>query len=115
MASVFAAVESTADFPAMELRTQEWWRQRDIFRRSVEQRPEDRIFSFNEGPPTANGSPGLHHVLARAFKDIILRYRAMQGYRVPRKAGWDTHGLPVEIQIEKELGLNSKREIEAYG
>ncbi|MEX2236327.1 MAG: isoleucine--tRNA ligase [Dehalococcoidia bacterium] len=113
--SVFEPVESRVDFPAMEQRVQAWWKQRDVFRRSVEQRPEDRIFSFYEGPPTANGSPGLHHVLARAFKDIINRYKAMQGYRVPRKAGWDTHGLPVELQIERELGLNSKREIEEFG
>ncbi|MPZ22189.1 MAG: isoleucine--tRNA ligase [Dehalococcoidia bacterium] len=111
----FSPVDSRADFPAMEVRIQEWWRQRDIFRRSVEQRPRDRLFSFYEGPPTANGSPGLHHVLARSFKDIINRYRAMSGYRVPRKGGWDTHGLPVELEVEKELGLNSKREIEAYG
>ncbi|MSQ41768.1 MAG: isoleucine--tRNA ligase [Dehalococcoidia bacterium] len=91
------------------------WRERDVFRRSVEERPDAPLFSFYEGPPTANGNPGVHHVLARVFKDLIPRYRTMRGYRVPRKGGWDTHGLPVELEVERELGLSSKREIEAYG
>ena len=81
----------------------------------MEERPAERLFSFYEGPPTANGNPGVHHVLARAFKDLIPRYRTMRGYRVPRKGGWDTHGLPVELEVERELGLTSKQEIEAYG
>jgi isoleucyl-tRNA synthetase len=113
--SVFGPVDSRVDFPAMESRIQEWWRKNDIFRRSVEQRPEDNLFSFYEGPPTANGSPGLHHVMSRCFKDILNRYQAMRGKRVPRKGGWDTHGLPVELEVEKALGFNSKREIEEYG
>ena len=113
--SVFEPVDSKVDFPAMESRIQEWWRKNDIFRRSVEQRPEENLFSFYEGPPTANGSPGLHHVISRCFKDIINRYQAMKGKRVPRKGGWDTHGLPVELEVERALGFNSKREIEAYG
>ena len=70
---------------------------------------------FYEGPPTANGRPGIHHVLSRVFKDLFPRYRTMQGFHVPRKAGWDTHGLPVELEVEKRLGFNGKQEIESYG
>ena len=72
-------------------------------------------FVFYEGPPTANGEPGIHHVISRTIKDLVCRYKTMQGYRVERKAGWDTHGLPVELEVEKELGLNSKPKIEEYG
>ena len=92
-----------------------FWEEREIFRRSVDERPEDNLFVFYEGPPTANARPGIHHVLPRVLKDLINRYRTMQGYRVSRKAGWDTHGLPVELEVEKELGLRSKPEIEDYG
>ena len=92
-----------------------FWRERDIFRRSVEERPEDNVYSFYEGPPTANGTPGVHHVLSRVFKDLFPRYQTMRGKRVPRKGGWDTHGLPVEIEVEKMLGLDSKPAIEEYG
>ena len=93
----------------------ERWRTDRTFERQVEQRrePGAPIWSFYDGPPTANGKPGSHHVLARAFKDVYPRYRAMRGNYVPRKAGWDCHGLPVELEIEKELGLSSKAEIEA--
>ncbi len=111
----FDAVPTHVSFPEMEQRILSLWRERDIFRRSVDERPADRIFSFYEGPPTANGSPGIHHVLARVFKDLIPRYRTMRGDRVPRKGGWDTHGLPVELEVERELGLTTKRDIEAYG
>ena len=93
----------------------EGWREHNIFRRSVEERPVDRVFSFYEGPPTVNGTPGIHHVFSRTIKDAICRYKTMLGFRVERKAGWDTHGLPVEIAIEKELGFKHKREIEEYG
>ena len=96
----------------MEEEILKFWEENRIFEKSVEKNPEDKSFVFFEGPPTANGVPGLHHVLARAFKDIIPRYKTMKGYRVERKAGWDTHGLPVEIQVEKALGLRSKQEIE---
>lgn len=89
-----------------------FWEENKIFEKSVEKNSADRSFVFYEGPPTANGVPGLHHVLARAFKDIIPRYKTMKGYRVERKAGWDTHGLPVELQVEKELGLRNKQDIE---
>ena len=111
----FEAVTSRVSFPEQEERILEFWKQHDIFKRSVEERPEDNVFSFFEGPPTANGNPGIHHVLARVFKDLIPRYRTMRGYRVPRKGGWDTHGLPVELEVERALGLNSKQAIEAYG
>ncbi len=112
---MFTPVDPKVSFPALEERILDRWKAGDIFRRSVEERPESKLFVFYEGPPTANGRPGIHHVLARAFKDLIPRFKTMQGYRVPRKGGWDTHGLPVELEVEKELGLKSKPEIEAYG
>ena len=91
------------------------WRERDVFDRSLAKREGAEVWSFYEGPPTANGRPGSHHVLARVFKDVYPRYRTMCGYRVPRKAGWDCHGLPVELEVEKQLGISSKQEIEEYG
>ena len=109
---MFKPVDSRASFPDMEKRILQLWKERDIVRRSVEERPEDRQFTFYEGPPYANASPGIHHVLARVFKDIIIRYKTMRGYRVPRKAGWDTHGLPAEMEVERDLGIKSKTEIE---
>ena len=111
----FDPVPSRVSFPEQEESILGFWKEKDVFRRSIGQRPVDRTFSFYEGPPTANGNPGIHHVLARVFKDLIPRYRTMRGYRVPRKGGWDTHGLPVELEVEKQLGLSSKPEIEAYG
>ncbi|MFA7250304.1 MAG: isoleucine--tRNA ligase [Dehalococcoidia bacterium] len=111
----FTPVSSRVSFPDQEQEILAFWKEHDIFKRSVEERPADRVFSFFEGPPTANGNPGIHHVLARVFKDMIPRYRTMRGYRVPRKGGWDTHGLPVELEVERALGLTSKQEIEAYG
>ena len=109
---MFKKVDPKQSFPKMEEEILKFWEENRIFEKSVEKNPEDKSFVFFEGPPTANGVPGLHHVLARAFKDIIPRYKTMKGYRVERKAGWDTHGLPVEIQVEKALGLRSKQEIE---
>ena len=100
------------DGPGIEESVLRFWREREIFRRTLEQSAGRPRFSFNEGPPTANGKPGIHHVLARSFKDAFPRYRTMRGYHVPRKAGWDTHGLPVEHEIEKELGIFDKKEIE---
>ena len=111
----FRPVGSIMPHLELEQRIRDFWRERDIFRRSVEERPEDDIYSFYEGPPTANGSPGVHHVLSRVFKDLFPRYQTMRGKRVPRKGGWDTHGLPVEIEVEKMLGLDSKPAIENYG
>ncbi|MBX7111149.1 MAG: isoleucine--tRNA ligase [Dehalococcoidia bacterium] len=113
--TVFDPIPSRVSFPALEHDVLAFWRDHDVFRRSVDERPEDRVFSFYEGPPTANGNPGIHHVLARVFKDLIPRYKTMRGYRVPRKGGWDTHGLPVELEVEKQLGLRSKPDIEVYG
>ncbi|RMF62020.1 MAG: isoleucine--tRNA ligase [Calditrichaeota bacterium] len=92
-----------------------FWEKEKVFEKTVELRKEAPWFIFYEGPPTANGKPGIHHVLSRTIKDIILRYKTMCGYYVPRKAGWDTHGLPVEIAVEKELGLTQKNEIEKFG
>ncbi len=92
-----------------------FWKEKNIFQKSVEKDAPQGDFVFYEGPPTANGRPGIHHLEARAFKDIIPRYKTMRGFRVKRKAGWDTHGLPVELEVEKKLGLKSKKEIEIYG
>ncbi len=114
-ATRFEPVGSRFSAPDLEERILGFWRERDIFRRSIDERPDAPVFSFFEGPPTANGNPGVHHVLARVFKDLIPRYKTMRGYRVPRKGGWDTHGLPVELEVEKQLGLASKRDIEAFG
>ena len=112
---MFKAVSSRVSFPKMEEGILRFWKENDIFRKSVTTRADGPVFVFYEGPPTANGSPGIHHVLARVFKDLIPRHRTMRGYYVPRKGGWDTHGLPVELEIERLLGIRSKPEIEAYG
>ncbi len=108
----FSEVASRYDGPALEQEILAFWREHDVFARTLAQSSERPTFTFNEGPPTANGKPGIHHVLARAFKDAFPRYKTMRGYHVPRKAGWDTHGLPVEHEIEKELGIFDKKEIE---
>ncbi len=112
---MFKPVSSRVSFPELDARVLQQWKEKDVFRRTESERPDAPLFMMYEGPPTANGSPGIHHVLARVFKDVICRYRTMKGYRVPRKGGWDTHGLPVELEVEKELGLKSKRDIEEYG
>ena len=111
----FKPVDPKQSFPELEERVLARWRERDVFPRSLANREGAEVWSFYEGPPTANGRPGSHHVLSRVFKDVYPRYRTMRGYRVPRKAGWDCHGLPVEIEVEKELGISSKQEIEEYG
>ncbi len=103
------------NFPELEEKILKEWEEKDIFRKTLEKPSPKGSFVFFEGPPTANGKPGIHHVLARAFKDLIPRFKTMQGYRVERKAGWDTHGLPVELEVEKQLGLKNKKEVEAYG
>lgn len=105
-------VDPKVSFPKLEEATLNYWDENKIFEKSVEKNSADKSFIFYEGPPTANGRPGLHHVLARSFKDIIPRYKTMRGFRVERKAGWDTHGLPVELQVEKALGLKNKQDIE---
>src|SRR5436189_1499791 len=113
--SRFRPVDPKQSFPELEEKILEGWRAGKIFDRSLENRADAPIWSVYEGPPTANGKPGSHHVLSRVFKDIYPRYRTMRGFRVPRKAGWDCHGLPVELEVERELGISSKAEIEAYG
>ena len=113
--AVFRDVRPQVDMPGLETEILERWRERDVFQRSLAIREGADEFVIYEGPPTANGRPGIHHVEARVFKDIYPRYKTMRGYSVPRKGGWDCHGLPVELEVEKELGLSSKREIEAYG
>jgi len=110
---MFKKVEAKMNFPEMEKEVLKFWEENKTFEKSVEKESPAGDFIFYEGPPTANGVPGLHHVLARAFKDIIPRYKTMKGFRVERKAGWDTHGLPVELQVEKALGLKNKQEIES--
>jgi len=112
---VFREVPSGVRFPDLEQRVIAFWRERDIFRKTLDKPAPEGRFVFYEGPPTANGKPGVHHVISRAFKDLFPRFKTMQGYRVGRKGGWDTHGLPVEIAIEKRLGFTNKQQIEAYG
>ncbi|MCL6614979.1 MAG: class I tRNA ligase family protein, partial [Firmicutes bacterium] len=111
----FREVDVKAPVAAREEEILSYWLAHDIPNRSVAVREGAPRYIFYEGPPTANGRPGIHHVLARTLKDTVCRYQTMLGYQVYRKAGWDTHGLPVEIEVEKELGLGSKQEIEAYG
>ncbi len=107
--------QNTMNFPDIEKEIIKRWYSIQAFEKSVKKRPKDKSFVFYEGPPTANGKPGFHHVEARAYKDVICRYKTMRGYRVERRAGWDTHGLPVEVEVEKELGISNKKEIEDYG
>ena len=111
----FRELQKSQSLPDIEQEVLEFWDSDDTFRRSTEERPGAPRFVFFEGPPTANGHPGTHHVLARTVKDTICRYKTMRGFLVERKAGWDTHGLPVEIGVEKQLGLGSKEDIEKYG
>src|SRR4051794_33152880 len=110
-----AVADPNQNLVALEERVRERWRERDVFHESLRRRADAPQWVFYEGPPTANGRPGSHHVLARVFKDIYPRYRTMRGYRVDRKGGWDTHGLPVEIAVEQKLGLKTKGEIETLG
>jgi len=112
---MFRPASSKVSFPDLETSVIQFWKAHRIFQKSLELRRGAKQFTLYEGPPTANGSPGIHHVLSRAFKDIIPRYRTMKGYYTPRKGGWDTHGLPVELEIEKMLGFTSKAQIEDYG
>jgi isoleucyl-tRNA synthetase len=112
----FREVPARADFPALDARILAFWKDADIFHKSLAASGADApLFVFYEGPPTANGRPGSHHVLSRIFKDIFPRYKTMRGYRVPRKAGWDCHGLPVELEVERRLGIDGKKQIEEYG
>lgn len=112
---MFEAVQPGASFPELEQKVLEFWREQKIFQKSVQFRQGSPQYTFYEGPPTANGKPGVHHVQARAYKDLFPRYKTMAGFQVPRKAGWDCHGLPVEIEVEKKLGFSGKKAIEDYG
>jgi isoleucyl-tRNA synthetase len=111
----YSPVSSRAGFAENEARILDFWRQSDVFARSLARREGAPPYVFYEGPPTANGRPGIHHVLARSFKDLFPRYKQMQGFQVSRKAGWDTHGLPVELEVEKKLKISGKRQIEEFG
>jgi len=112
---MFREVKTKTNFVQLEENILRFWKDRRIFDKSVELREGGPHYAFYEGPPTTNGNPGVHHVLARLYKDVICRYHAMKGYHVPRKAGWDTHGLPVELEVEASLALTSKAQIEEYG
>ena len=111
------AADSVGDYDpvALEQAVAKRWAVEGTFQQQVEQRKGAQPFTFLEGPPTANGMPGIHHVVSRTYKDLVCRWRAMQGRYVERKGGWDTHGLPVEIEVQKALGLGTNREIEDYG
>ena len=113
--SPFTVLPARVDLPGLERRVIEWWRVNDVFARSLERTAGGPSWVFYEGPPTANGSPGTHHVEARVFKDVFPRFKTMKGYSVPRRAGWDCHGLPVELAVEKEMGLRGKPDIEKVG
>ncbi|OFW61946.1 MAG: isoleucine--tRNA ligase [Actinobacteria bacterium RBG_16_64_13] len=115
MAGQYRPVDTGQSFPALEERILGWWKERSIFEKSLHLRAGQPEWVFYEGPPTANGKPGVHHVLARVFKDIYPRYKTMRGFFVGRKAGWDCHGLPVELEVEKRLGFDHKEQIETYG
>ena len=112
---MFQKIDSKVDFPKLEENILRFWRENRVFNKSVEVREGSPHYVFYEGPPTANGSPGVHHVLSRLFKDIVCRYKTMRGYHVPRKAGGDMHGLPVELEVEHSLGFSNKAQIEEYG
>ncbi len=112
---MYQKVSTDMNFVDREKQIEKFWRENDIFRKSMENNKEGETYTFYDGPPTANGKPHIGHVLTRVIKDMIPRYRTMKGYMVPRKAGWDTHGLPVELEVEKLLGLDGKEQIEEYG
>ena len=113
--ALYQKVDTNLNFVDREKKVEEFWKENHIFEKSMENRKEGPTYTFYDGPPTANGKPHIGHVLTRVIKDMIPRYRAMKGYMVPRKAGWDTHGLPVELEVEKKLGLDGKDQIEEYG
>lgn len=112
---MYNKVETNLNFVEREQKTEKFWQDHDIFKKSIEQREGSPSFTFYDGPPTANGKPHIGHVLTRVIKDMIPRFQTMKGHKIRRKAGWDTHGLPVELEVEKQLGLNGKEQIEKYG
>ena len=111
----FEPVDAKVNFPELEQGILEFWREADVFAASLAQREGAPRWTFYEGPPTANGRPGLHHVESRTFKDVYPRFKTMTGHYAPRKGGWDCHGLPIELEVEKEIGTTGKRDIEAFG
>ncbi len=113
--TMFKQITDKLNYHELETEILKFWETNDIFKQSIITREGKPAFIFYEGPPTANGRPGIHHVMARTLKDIVCRYKTMQGFQVHRKAGWDTHGLPVEIEVEKMLGFKHKDDIVAYG
>ncbi|MEE9430405.1 MAG: isoleucine--tRNA ligase [Melioribacteraceae bacterium] len=115
MSKKFKQYSERVNYPKIEEEILKFWKEENIFQKSIEQHEDNKPFTFYEGPPTANGKPGLHHVMARTLKDLVCRYKTMQGYQVGRRGGWDTHGLPVEIEVEKQLGIKSKSEIPEFG
>ncbi|MGB8248432.1 MAG: isoleucine--tRNA ligase [Chlorobium sp.] len=115
MPEKFSEYSTGIPYSTVEKEVLAYWNDHRIFRKSLEERSAAKVFSFYEGPPTVNGKPGVHHVFSRTIKDVVCRYKTMQGYQVPRKAGWDTHGLPVEISVEKKLGLKNKSQVVEYG
>ena len=112
---MYEKVSPDLNFKDREKKVLEFWKDQDIFKKSIEAREGGETYTFYDGPPTANGKPHIGHVLTRVIKDMIPRYRTMKGYKVLRKAGWDTHGLPVELEVEKKLGIDGKEQIESYG
>jgi len=112
---MFKPISPKLNLNVMEEGILRFWNANDIFKKSSDERKDRPPYVIYEGPPTANGKPGIHHVLARAFKDMFPRYKTMQGFYVDRRGGWDTHGLPVEIEVEKRLDFTNKAEIESYG
>lgn len=111
---MYKKVDTNLNFVQREKEVEHFWKENKIFEKSIDARKEGESYVFYDGPPTANGKPHIGHVLTRAIKDMIPRYRTMKGYKVPRKAGWDTHGLPVELEVEKMLGLDGKEQIERF-
>ena len=112
---MYKKVSTELNFVEREKDVISFWSENKIFEKSIEKREGSPTFTFYDGPPTANGMPHIGHVLTRVFKDAIPRYKTMKGYKVLRKAGWDTHGLPVELEVEKALGISGKPEIETFG
>ena len=112
---MYKKVDTSLNFVEREKEVIKFWKDNDVFEDSVKQNEKGEEFSFYDGPPTANGKPHIGHILTRVMKDLIPRYRTMKGKHVLRKAGWDTHGLPVELEVEKSLGLDGKQQIEGYG
>ena len=113
---MYNKVDTKLDFVKSELDVLDFWKKHDIVRKGLKlNEGSDKVFSIYDGPPTANGIPHIGHPLTRAIKDVFPRYKCMKGYYVPRKAGWDTHGLPVEVEVEKNLGLSGKQDIEKFG